>query len=206
MKKTATMLEVLKMPKMRIRTIYMVYIWFVNAFMYYALSYNTNDLVGSPYLNFFVAGILEFPSYAFVFWGIKRWGRRPTLVSCTVVGAAACAALVFVPSDLPWLVNTFAMVGKFCFTGSFGLLYLYTTEVFPTSVRNVTLGSCSMCARIGSILAPFLRDLGKSTHSTVPNILCTVLALTSGALTLLLPETRGLDLPDTLQEGEALGM
>ncbi|GBN26226.1 Organic cation transporter protein [Araneus ventricosus] len=108
--------------------------------------------------------------------------------------------------DFPWLVNTFAMVGKFCFTGSFGLLYLYTTEVFPTSVRNATLGSCSMCARIGSILAPFLRDLGKATHSTVPNVLCTVFALTSGALTLLLPETRGLDLPDTLQQGEDLGM
>ncbi|GBN26225.1 hypothetical protein AVEN_270353-1, partial [Araneus ventricosus] len=68
-----------------------------NAFLYYALSYNTNDLAGSPYLNFFVAGLLEFPSYAFVFWGIKRWGRRPTLVSCMAVGAAATAALVFVP-------------------------------------------------------------------------------------------------------------
>ncbi|GBN42907.1 Organic cation transporter protein [Araneus ventricosus] len=166
-KKTATMIEVLKMPKMRKRTIYMIYMWFVNAFLYYALSYNTNDLAGSPYLNFFVAGLLEFPSYAFVFWGIKRWGRRSTLVSCMAVGAAATAALVFVPPDFPWLVNTFAMVGKFCFTGSFGLLYLYTTEVFPTSVRNATLGSCSMCARIGSILAPFLRDLVSNTEAPV---------------------------------------
>ncbi|XP_055946789.1 organic cation transporter protein-like isoform X1 [Argiope bruennichi] len=205
MKKTATLLEVLKMPTMRIRTVYMIYIWFVNAFMYYALSYNTNDLAGSPYLNFFVAGFIEFPSYALVFWGIKKWGRRSTLLSCMMAGAVSSAALLFVPSNLPWLINTFAMVGKFCFTGSFGLLYLYTTEVFPTGVRNATLGSCSMCAHVGSILAPFLRDLGKATHSIVPNMLCTVFALTSGALTLLLPETRGLDLPDTLQEGEDLG-
>ncbi|GFV22160.1 uncharacterized protein TNCV_631131 [Trichonephila clavipes] len=50
-------------------------------------------------------------------------------------------------------------MGKFCVTGSFGLLYLYTAEIFPTGVRNVTLGSCSMWARVGSILAPFMRDL-----------------------------------------------
>ncbi|GFQ96155.1 organic cation transporter protein [Trichonephila clavata] len=204
-KRTPTLFEVLKMTKMRKRFLNMVYQWMVNAFLYYALSYNTNDLAGNAYLNFFIYGLLEFPSYALVLWGIKRWGRRPTHVSLMLVGGAACAAILPIPADLAWLSTTFAMVGKFCITGSFGILYLYTTEVFPTSVRNVTLGSCSMCARIGSILAPFVRDLGKATHSAVPNSLYTFLALTSGLLALLLPETRGLDLPDTLQEGEDLG-
>ncbi|GIY37104.1 organic cation transporter protein [Caerostris darwini] len=73
------------------------------------------------------------------------------------------------------------MVGKFCVTVSFGILYLYTAEVFPTSVRNATLGSCSMCARVGSILAPF----GKATHETVPNLLYAFLALSGSLVTLL---------------------
>ncbi|GFR15265.1 organic cation transporter protein [Trichonephila clavata] len=107
--------------------------------------------------------------------------------------------------NMPWLSTTLGLVGKFFVSGSFRLLYLYTAEIFPTGVRNVTLGSCSMCARLGSILAPFIRDLGKATHSAVPNSLYAFLALTSGLLALLLPETRGLDLPDTLQEGENLG-
>ncbi|GFQ84360.1 hypothetical protein TNCT_623721, partial [Trichonephila clavata] len=51
----------------------------------------------------------------------------------------------------------------------------------------------------------FCRDLGKATHAAVPNALYTFLALTSGLLALKLPETRDLDLPDTLQEGEDLG-
>ncbi|GFQ69863.1 organic cation transporter protein [Trichonephila clavata] len=96
-------------------------------------------------------------------------------------------------------------MGKFCITGSFGLLYLYTAEIFPTGVRNVTLGSCSMCARVGSILAPFMRDLGRATYPEVPNVLYTLLALTSGLLALALPETRGVDLPNTFQESESLG-
>ncbi|GIY27440.1 hypothetical protein CEXT_201112 [Caerostris extrusa] len=207
-KQTASMLEVLKVPEMRNRAFEMIYLWFLNAFLYYALSYNTNDLAGDPYLNFFVSGFIEFPSYALVFWGIKSWGRRPTLISCMAAGGMACAAILLVPSDTAWLSTTFAMVGKFCVTGSFGILYLYTTEVFPTSVRNATLGSCSMCARVGSILAPFVRDLVsmvKATHETVPNVLYAFLALSGSLVTLLLPETRGLDLPDTLQEAADMG-
>ncbi|GFQ65411.1 organic cation transporter protein [Trichonephila clavata] len=203
--KTRTLLDVLRLPKMRNRTFNMIYLWVVNSFMYYGLSFNTNDLAGNPYLNFFVAGALEFPSYALLFWGIKKWGRRPTLVTLMLVGGAACVAIVPVPSDLPWLSTSFAMAGKFCVTGSFGLLYLYTSELFPTVVRNVTLGSCSMCARVGSILAPFVRELGKATHPAVPNVLYGLLALTSGLLALLLPETRGENMPDSLEDGENFG-
>ncbi|GFQ85422.1 organic cation transporter protein [Trichonephila clavata] len=97
------------------------------------------------------------------------------------------------------------MLGKFCVTGSFGLLYLYTTELFPTVVRNVALGSCSMFARIGSILAPFVRELGKATHSSVPNVMFALLAISASLLTLMLPETKGQELPDSLQEGEDFG-
>ncbi|PRD24071.1 UNVERIFIED_CONTAM: Solute carrier family 22 member 8 [Trichonephila clavipes] len=108
-------------------------------------------------------------------------------------------------SEFPLLKTSLAMAGKFCVTGSFGLLYLYTSEMYPTAVRSVTLGSCSMFARIGSILAPFVHELGKLLHPAVPNVLYGLLALTSGLLALLLPETKGRILPDTLEEGEKIG-
>ncbi|XP_055948852.1 organic cation transporter protein-like isoform X1 [Argiope bruennichi] len=203
--KNRTLFSVLRWPTMRNRTLNMLYLWMVNSFMYYGLSYNTNDLAGNPYLNFFIAGALEFPSYALLYWGIKKWGRRPTLIALMIAGGAACAAIPVVPLDLPWLSTTLAMVGKFCVTGSFGLLYLYTSEIFPTVIRNVTLGSCSMSARIGSILAPFVRELGKATHTAVPNVLYGLLALTGGLLALLLPETKGQQMPDSLEEGEKFG-
>ncbi|GFT66861.1 organic cation transporter protein [Trichonephila clavipes] len=184
----------------------MIYVWVVNVSLYYAFSYNISDLAGNMYLNFFIAGLVEFPCYVMVFWGIKWWGRRPILVSLMLMGGLSCAAILPIPADMAWLSTTLGLVGKFFVSGSFRLLYLYTAEIFPTEVRNVTLGSCSMCARIGSILAPFIRDLGKATHPAVPNSLYAFFALTSGLLALLLPETRGLDLPDTLQEGENLGV
>ncbi|GBM01740.1 Organic cation transporter protein [Araneus ventricosus] len=203
--KTETIFYVLKWPRMRIRALNLHYSWFVNSFMYYGLAFHTNDLAGNPYLNFTIAGALELPSYLLLYWGIKKWGRRPMSATLMLVAAASCASISAVPQDLPWLSTSFAMLGKSCVAGSFGLLYIYTSELFPTVVRNITIGSCSVSARIGSILAPFVRELGKATHPVVPNLLYGLLALTSGLLGLLLPETRDQALPDTLEEGENFG-
>ncbi|XP_035218747.1 organic cation transporter protein-like isoform X2 [Stegodyphus dumicola] len=155
----STVFDLFRSPKMRCRVLNMIYLWIVNAFMYYGLSYNTNDLAGNPYLNFFLAGALEIPAYASVFFGIKKWGRRPTLTFFMLVGGCACAAIIAVPESISWLSTAFAMIGKFCISGSFGILYLYTSELFPTVVRNVAIGTCSMWARVGSILAPFVKEL-----------------------------------------------
>ncbi|GFT66870.1 hypothetical protein TNCV_996561 [Trichonephila clavipes] len=70
---------------------------------------------------------------------------------------------------------------------------------FKSNIHHAISEIKSHTLRKGSI------NLGKVTHSSVPNSLYMFLALTSGLLALKLPETRGLDLPDTLKEGENLG-
>lgn len=203
--KSGTLFDLFKTPRLRCRTFNCIYHWMVNAFMYYGLSYNTNDLGGDPFLNFFIAGALEVPSYLVVFYAISRYGRRIVYMICMLVGGTACAAIIAVPESIPYLATAFAMVGKFCITGTFGILYLYTSELFPTVVRNVAIGSCSTCARIGSIIAPFVRELGKATHLSVPNSIYACLAISSGLLALLLPETNNKKIADTLEEGERFG-
>ncbi|XP_022236852.1 organic cation transporter protein-like, partial [Limulus polyphemus] len=97
------------------------------------------------------------------------------------------------------------MTGKLCIASSFSVIYIYSTELFPTVVRNVGLGSCSMSARIGSMVAPFVKELGKATSKGVPFGIFGGLSVISGLLVLLLPETNKLPIPDTLAEGEEFG-
>ncbi|CAM1312764.1 Uncharacterised protein g6074 [Pycnogonum litorale] len=94
------------------------------------------------------------------------------------------------------------MIGKFCIASAFAMIYVYSAELFPTVLRNTGVGSCSTIARIGSILAPYVKELGKYTHKTVPSATFGILATTSGLLILLLPETKGCSIPDTLEEAE----
>jgi len=52
-----------------------------------------------------------------------------------------------------------SLTGKLAVSTAFALLYVYTSELFPTEVRNKGLGITSVSARIGGILAPFIASL-----------------------------------------------
>lgn len=92
------------------------------------------------------------------------------------------------------------MVGKLGITAAFGTVYLYTSELLPTSCRTAALGISSMCGRVGSIASPYIATLGDSTGPIVPLAIFGVNAFVSGLLILFLPETLGRELPSTVQE------
>lgn len=78
-------------------------------------------------------------------------------------------------------------------------LYLFTGELFPTTVRNAGVGASLMFSRIGSMVAPLIIAM----HDISPFLPLAVLG--SGAvletfLILLLPETKGMPLPETLED------
>lgn len=68
-----------------------------------------------------------------------------------------------------WLNMTLATVGKFFNSAAFGVAYIYSAELVPTGVRNISVGMSSMCARIGSALSPFIVDLMVSLCATEYN-------------------------------------
>ena len=58
-----------------------------------------------------------------------------------------------------WLFEFVNFAGKFLISMTFAIAYLYTAELFPTSVRNVAVGAASTFARVGSMSAPYIVDL-----------------------------------------------
>ncbi|XP_042898837.1 organic cation transporter protein [Parasteatoda tepidariorum] len=176
------------------------YIWCVLGFVYYGLTYNTNELAGDPFINFAASGAVEIPGYLISIFIIKFYGRRNPLSAFLIIGGVACLLMYPIPSDMLWISFCISMLGKFCITCAFGIIYIYTAEILPTVVRNVGISSASFCARIGSILAPFVRELGNATHPVVPQIIYGILAVIGGLLILLLPETNNCTVPDTFEE------
>lgn len=201
-KRRPTIFDLMKTRNLRTKTLVIYYNWFVNAFIFYGLSLNTNELEGDPFLNFAISGVVEFPAYIISIFILKYLGRRYPQMAFMVIGGLACIATIPVPDDLAWLKTTLAMVGKFCITASYAVIYVYSAEVYPTVVRTVGMGSSSLWSKIGSIIAPFTRELGRLTSPSVPFWLYGGLSISSGLLILLLPETHNRKLPDTLEEAE----
>lgn len=111
---------------------------------------------------------------------------------------------VIVPESHGYMVVVLAMLGKMAITASYGTVYIFTAEQFPTPVRNVGLGASSMMARVGGILAPYINATSVKWQP-LPLIIFGTLAFTSGLLSLLLPETLNQKLPETIEEGERFG-
>ncbi|XP_070532067.1 organic cation transporter protein-like [Ptychodera flava] len=168
--KKGTMFDLFRLPNMRKKTLILFYNWLVNTLVYYGLAFNTSNLGGSDYFNCFLAGAVEIPAYALGLFimGTKRMGRRWSMFYTMVIGGVSCVAAAFVPpcGATLWIGITLATISKFSVTCSFGMVYVFSAELFPTPLRSTGVGMCSMCARIGGILAPpavaDVQDLGKT--------------------------------------------
>ena len=95
--------------------------------------------------------------------------------------------------------------GKLAITSSYGVVYIFASELFPTEVRNVGVGGSSMSARVGGILCPYVNLLG-DVWTPFPLIVYGSLAFVGGACALFLPETLNKKLPETLTDGRYFGV
>ena len=66
------------------------------------------------------------------------------------------------------------------------------------------MGLVSMCSSVAGILAPFILLL-VDVWEPLPDIIFGTFSIAAAALILLLPETRGVRLPQTIEEGELFG-
>ena len=68
--------------------------------VYYGISINTGDMVGSVYMNTFLVGAVEFPGNAIAIISMDRIGRRdPIAVANIVAGICMVACVPFIGND-----------------------------------------------------------------------------------------------------------
>ncbi|XP_054271326.1 organic cation transporter protein [Macrosteles quadrilineatus] len=198
-----SVLDMFRTPKLRIKSLNVCLNWFANSLVYYGLSLNTGSLAGNPYFILFIMGVIEMPSYVISVLFLDRAGRRCLTASFLLLGGFACLITAFTPKGSS-LTTSIVFLGKFCIAGSFAIIYNYSAELFPTVIRNTALGVGSMCARFSAALTPLIALLD-SFDPRVPTVLFAVVALVSGFLTTLLPETLDQPMPQSLDDGEHFG-
>ncbi|XP_078256022.1 solute carrier family 22 member 16, partial [Rhinoraja longicauda] len=185
------------------RTVTIWLVWFTGSLGYYVSSLGSVNLGGNEYLNLFLAGAVEIPSYIVACIVMERLGRRNTLAPSLFLTGITCFLSMVIPQDMEALTITVSMIGKFAIAVAFGLIYLYTAELYPTIIRSLAVGSGSMMARVGSTVAPFCVLLA-SVWIFLPQLIVGIMSFLTGALTLFLPETLGRPLTQTFEEAAEL--
>ncbi|KAB0802197.1 hypothetical protein PPYR_04383 [Photinus pyralis] len=196
--------ELLKSPILTRRYINCAIFWGVGLFSYYGLTINSVALSSNPYFDFILTMLVEIPGSVLVYFMLDRIGRRYTLATGFFTCAVSCLSFIFVPEDLYWLQLCIYLFGKFGTAIVVAIVYIVTSECFPTNLRSSLLSSCSMCGRLGGMLAPQI-PLLKTYWEQLPLVLFGSSAVVGSILSLQLPETVGTTLPDTVEEAENIG-
>ncbi|MEL4071823.1 MFS transporter [Ochrobactrum sp. GPK 3] len=151
--------ERLLSPKLRQRTLATLAIWFLVSVSYYGIfTWIPAKLAGDGfgfvrgYGFLVVVALAQLPGYALAAYGVETWGRRKTLISFLFISAAACA--LFTIADSSAVVGASILIMSFALLGTWGALYAFTPELYPTALRASGMGAAGAMARLGGLLAP----------------------------------------------------
>ncbi|XP_025965609.1 solute carrier family 22 member 3 [Dromaius novaehollandiae] len=197
-------LDLVRTTQMRRNTLILMYAWFTSALIYQGLVMRLGIVGGNLYLDFFISGAVELPAALLILVTIDRIGRRLPFAISNIVAGIACLITAFLPDDLPWFKTTVATLGRLGITMAFEIVYLVNTELYPTTLRNFGVSLCSSLCDLGGIIAPFLLFRLAAIWLELPLIIFSILAVVCGLLVLLLPETKGISLPETVEDVEQL--
>jgi MFS family permease len=193
--------DLVRTPIIRTYTICVGFNWFVCGLCFFGSAQYIGQLGGNIFINVALSAVIQIPSTLLSVWAVKAWGRKRTLILSNITAGVSCILIALVPAELTWLKTTLSCVDMFGLTISFPTVYIYSGELFPTVVRNIGVGTSSMCARIGSMAAPFIAGL-VLIQPWLPPVVFGVVPLIGAVLCLKLPETLDCRLPDTIEEAE----
>ncbi|KAK5887849.1 hypothetical protein CesoFtcFv8_016410 [Champsocephalus esox] len=174
-------------------------LWIVVTIGYYGLVLNTSNLNGDPFLNCFLSGLVQLPAYIIALLLLQYCSRHLCQSSTLFFGGVMILCVHIIPTDSEIVPVLLEILGRFGMTSAFCVVYTFSSELFPTVIRSTAMGCCSMAARIGSIISPFIIYLGQYNKS-LPYILMGGFALCGALLCFLLPETFGKPLPETMEQ------
>ncbi|ROJ78914.1 Solute carrier family 22 member 7 [Anabarilius grahami] len=196
-----TYLDLVKTPKLRRLTLFTGIVWYGVASTYYGISLNITGFGLNLYLSHFIYAAIEVPAKILIYFTLDKVGRRVSQ-SGTLVLTGFCILINIITPTEYWTFRTvIAVLGKGLSEASFTTVFLYTTELYPTVMRQNGLGYTSFMARLGASICPLIMLL-EDVWTLLPEVIFCTMAIFSGLIAWLLPETNNARLPETIEDIE----
>nr|XP_039269439.1 organic cation transporter protein-like isoform X1 [Styela clava] len=195
-------LDLFKPVHVRIITLNVMLSWFVASMVFYGLVLNIGNLAGNPYINGVINSFMDVFACIGTIFAVKKFSKS-NLLACSFcfTGISCLTSMLFRLQGFTVTSVVLAMMGKFAAAMNYKLVYVITTELFPTILRGTGLSLGSASARIGAILSPF----AIMVQDKYPWFMQTVfgsLSVIAGLCALAYPNTNNIKLMSTLEETE----
>jgi MFS family permease len=187
-------------PKsMLLKTCLTSYVWFVSHLLYFGIALGISSVKGvNPYILFIFQSIAEITGYWICMLNDK-FGRRKMNIFYLLSSAIVCLIYSLLPRNKDLsdekkvledaiLVICLISIGKCMVSASFNTLYVYTTELYDTNVRNFGLLFCTCIGSIGSLISPEIITLSH-VWGPLPYLIFSISAFFGSICVFILPET-----------------
>lgn len=143
------------------RTVMLWLVWFGIVFSYYgifmwlpSLVFKQGFTVVKTFEYVLVMTFAQLPGYYTAAWLVDRIGRRYTLSIFLLMSGVA--SYFFGHAETATTLMAWGATMSFFNLGAWGVLYTYTPELYPTSIRALGSGWAAGFGRIGGMVAPAL--------------------------------------------------
>lgn len=158
--------------RLRRRSIGLFLAWGLISIAYYGVFVYLPVRLGAQGFGFMrgqefliVLALVQLPGFALAAYGVERWGRKPTLIGFLLLSAAGCLAYSLGSATAVVVGATLLM--SFALLGTWGALYAFTPEVYPTDLRASGMGTAGAVARFGGLFAPAIVAPVMASHFTL---------------------------------------
>ncbi|KAM7394313.1 hypothetical protein PAMP_021126 [Pampus punctatissimus] len=194
-------IDLIRSPKMRKLTLSTGTVWLCVACTYYGISFNIKGFGLNIHLTQFIYAVIEFPFKIMGYYILDKIGRRCTLVGSLLMVGVCFGINIVVPKDMSVVRTVASIIGKGFSSASFSTVVLYSSELYPTVVRQNGMGYNSFMGRFGVAVAPLILLLDEVWTGLSQIVLC-CLAVLGGIVARTLSETCNRCLPETIEDIE----
>lgn len=111
-------------------------------------------ITASEYRDIFITTIAEVPGVLLSGLFVDTWGRRPLMGSTLILTAIFTFPLVLdISTNLSQL---FLFISRMFIVCSFTVIFIYTPEAYPTTIRSYAFGVNTSFSRLGGLMSPFI--------------------------------------------------
>ena len=132
-------------PTFRRNTLLVWLLWAVNSFCYYGLVLSTQEYFesiskGESLRSTLITTCAELPALLLVSYLMTRIARRTLQVATLSLCGVALLSLLVSPFDRQPGALVASFIARGAIAASYAVLYIYTPELYSTSVRGSALG------------------------------------------------------------------
>ncbi|XP_026726510.1 solute carrier family 22 member 3-like isoform X2 [Trichoplusia ni] len=156
-------------------------------------------------LDFFIAFTMtsatEMPSVVLLAFLLDRLGRRSMTAGPMFIAGVLILVAMFVPKGIPQAL--LAVFSRFCINMAYNAVIQWATELLPTGVRASGSAALHISGYVSALLSPYI-VFSERLWTLLPLLIIGVTSLVACGASLVLPETKGRPMPQTMADGEAI--